>query len=159
MRRVIPAIILTLLGLGALATFKSTPGVPTSQAVTTTTEQPSAPTTGATTSAGAAPPPSSSPPSTTGGPTTSVDGDPVENQYGVVQVRITVQGRTITDITALQMPNDRQRSAYISQQAEPYLRQEALQAQSARINIVSGATFTSDSYAQSLQSALDKARL
>ena len=54
-------------------------------------------------------------------------------------------------------PFDRERSQYISQQAEPYLRQEALQAQSAQIDLVSGATYTSYSYAQSLQSALDKA--
>jgi uncharacterized protein with FMN-binding domain len=55
------------------------------------------------------------------------------------------------------MPSDRQRSQYISEQAGPYLQQEALQAQNAQIDIVSGATYTSESYAQSLQSALDKA--
>ena len=70
---------------------------------------------------------------------------------------MTLQGKQITGITALQMPVDRQRSAEISQQAEPLLQQEALQAQSAQINIIGGASYTSQSYAQSLQSALDKA--
>ena len=54
---------------------------------------------------------------------------------------------------------DRERSARISSEAEPLLKSEALQAQSARIDVVSGATFTSESYAQSLQSALDQAHL
>jgi uncharacterized protein with FMN-binding domain len=79
------------------------------------------------------------------------------NQYGDVQVRITVSGGRITGVQALQLPTDRQRSAEISQQAGPLLQQEALQAQSARVDSLSGATYTSYSYAQSLQSALDQA--
>jgi uncharacterized protein with FMN-binding domain len=55
------------------------------------------------------------------------------------------------------MPYQHATSAYISQQAAPLLQQEALQAQSANIQIISGATYTSESYAQSLQSALAKA--
>ena len=55
------------------------------------------------------------------------------------------------------MPSSHQRSQEISQQAAPLLRQEALQAQSAQIDLLSGATFTSESYAESLQSALDHA--
>jgi uncharacterized protein with FMN-binding domain len=74
-------------------------------------------------------------------------------------VRITVQGRRITAIDPLQMPYDRSRSQYISEQAAPYLHDEVLQAQSAQIDIVSGATYTSESYIQSLQSALDKAHI
>jgi uncharacterized protein with FMN-binding domain len=157
MRRVIPALVLTLLGLGALATFKSSPGVATKHAAFAITRH------RARTPATGAPPPRAGPSPTSLGHTTtsaaprSVDGDPVDNRYGTVQVRVTLSGNTITDVTALQMPSDRQRSAYISQQAGPYLRQETLQAQSARIDIVSGATYTSDSYAQSLQSALDRA--
>ena len=77
--------------------------------------------------------------------------------YGAVQVRLTLQGTRITGVTPLQMPFDRQRSAEISQQAEPLLLQEVLQAQSAQIDIIGGASYTSQSYAQSLQSALDKA--
>jgi uncharacterized protein with FMN-binding domain len=80
----------------------------------------------------------------------------VSNQYGDVQVRVTVDGGRIVDVNALQLPKDRERSARISEFAGPELRSEALSAQSARIDIVSGATYTSDSYAQSLQAALDQ---
>ena len=73
------------------------------------------------------------------------------------QVQVTVSNGTITDVKALQLPFDRRRSAEISQYVEPYLRSEALQAQSAQIDLISGATYTSDSYAHSLQSAIDKA--
>ena len=62
-----------------------------------------------------------------------------------------------TDVTALQLPDGDPRSSQISQYAEPYLRQSVLQAQSAAIDMVSGATYTSQAYAQSLQSALDQA--
>jgi uncharacterized protein with FMN-binding domain len=74
-----------------------------------------------------------------------------------VQVQITVQGHQLVDVQPLQMPTSHQRSYEISQQAAPILRQEALQAQSAQIDLLSGATFTSESYAESLQSALDRA--
>ena len=65
----------------------------------------------------------------------------------------------ITDVQAVQLPTDRAESAYISQQAGPWLRTEALKAQSANIDIISGATYTSQSYAQSLESALQQAHL
>jgi uncharacterized protein with FMN-binding domain len=55
------------------------------------------------------------------------------------------------------LPSDRDRSLRISQQAEPLLRNEALQAQSANVDLLSGATYTSEGYARSLQGALDKA--
>ena len=157
MRRAVPAIVITMIGLGALASFKSSPRVapkPTASAVTPnrgTTPATSAP------PPGTGVPPKASAPTTTNGATRTVDGDPVDNQYGTVQVRVTLRGSTITGVTPLQMPFDRDRSAYISQQAGPYLQQETLQAQSAQIDIVSGATYTSDSWAQSLQSALSRA--
>lgn len=84
-------------------------------------------------------------------------GSDAPNQYGDVQVQITVSGGKITDVQAIQLPSDRQRSAEISQQAGPLLQQEALQAQSAQIDSLSGATYTSYSYTQSLQSAIDQA--
>jgi len=159
MRRAVPAIVITMIGLGALASFKSSPSIATRHAGAITPSRTTTPATGA-------PPPgtgvaskTSGPTTTTSGATRTVDGDPVDNQYGTVQVRVTFRDRAIADVTAIQMPFDRERSAYISQQAGPYLRQEALQAQSAQIDLVSGATYTSDSYAQSLQSALDKAHV
>jgi uncharacterized protein with FMN-binding domain len=78
----------------------------------------------------------------------------VDTQFGAIQVAATVQGRQIVDVRALQLPFDRARSQFISTQAEPLLRSEALQAQSANIQLLSGATFTSEAYAQSLQGAL-----
>jgi uncharacterized protein with FMN-binding domain len=83
----------------------------------------------------------------------------VDAFYGLVQVRVTVSGGRVVDVQPLQLPNDRARSAYISQVAGPMLRTEALQAQNARVDIISGATYTSDAYAQSLESALQQAGL
>ena len=87
----------------------------------------------------------------------TVTGPVVQTPYGMVQVQVTIAGGKITDVTALQLPNDRQRSAEISGIVEPMLRTEALTAQSAQIDLISGATYTSDGYAQSLQAALDQA--
>ncbi|MGN8051364.1 FMN-binding protein [Curtobacterium sp. 22159] len=86
-------------------------------------------------------------------------GDTTETRYGPVQVQITVASGKITDVTALQLTDSDGRSVQISQEAAPILRQEALQAQSAQIQAVSGATFTSEGYTTSLQSAIDKAGL
>jgi uncharacterized protein with FMN-binding domain len=74
-------------------------------------------------------------------------------------VQVIISNGRITDVSALQLPYDRARSAYISQVAGPMLRDEALQAQSARIDVISGATYTSDSYAQSLETALQQAHM
>lgn len=77
--------------------------------------------------------------------------------YGNVQVRVTVKNGKIADVQFLQYPNDRETSIYINSQAMPYLKQEAIQAQSANINIVSGATATSEAFIQSLRGALSQA--
>jgi uncharacterized protein with FMN-binding domain len=90
--------------------------------------------------------------------TRRITGTAVMTQYGPVQVRLTMRGSRIVSITNLALPFDRSRSQMISQTAGPLLRSEALSAQSARIDVVSGATYTSNGYAQSLQSALDHAR-
>jgi uncharacterized protein with FMN-binding domain len=153
MRRAVPATVLTVLGLVALGSFKSS--APAAHSVASGTKSAASPAPSGTTPPATAPPPAGT------GATTSkaYDGDPFDNRYGTVQVRITVQGTHITAVEPLQMPYDRSRSQYISEQAAPYLHDEALQAQSAQIDIVSGATYTSESYMQSLQSALDKAHL
>jgi uncharacterized protein with FMN-binding domain len=109
-------------------------------------------------------------PATSPGPTTtptpkpagvngSFTGSDVPNRFGDVQIKIIVSNGHITDVQAVQLPSDRAQSAYISQVAGPILRSEVLQAQSARIDIVSGATYTSESYAQSVESALQQAHL
>ena len=87
----------------------------------------------------------------------TVTGPVVQTQFGPVQVQVTIANGKITDVTALQLPSDRQRSAYISGIVGPMLQSEALTAQSAQIDLISGATYTSDAYAQSLQAALDQA--
>jgi uncharacterized protein with FMN-binding domain len=84
-------------------------------------------------------------------------GPDVPNRFGDVQVKVTISGGRIKEVQAVQLPYDRPRSAEISQQAGPLLHDEALQAQSAQIDTLSGATYTSMSYAQSLQAALDQA--
>jgi uncharacterized protein with FMN-binding domain len=86
-------------------------------------------------------------------------GSDFPNRFGDVAVRVVVANGKITDVQAVQLPSDRARSAYISQVAGPMLRSEVLQAQSANIDIISGATYTSQSYAQSVESALQQARM
>ena len=95
----------------------------------------------------------SSPPS---GSSTTVTytGPVVENPYGPVQVAVAEQGGKIVDVKALQMPTEHALSQEISEHVVPMLRSEVLQAQSAEINLISGATYTSESYASSLQAAL-----
>lgn len=100
---------------------------------------------------------SPSPSTTAGYKDGSYTGQDAPNQYGDVQVKVIISGGKIVDVQALTLPTDRQRSAEISQQAGPLLHDEVVQAQSAQIDILSGATFTSESYAQSVQSALDQA--
>jgi uncharacterized protein with FMN-binding domain len=85
-----------------------------------------------------------------------VNGADAPNQYGDVQVRVSVAGGRITQVSAVQLPNGDGRSQQISSFAGPQLAQQALKAQSAKIDGVSGATYTSDSYRTSLQSALDQ---
>lgn len=82
----------------------------------------------------------------------------VENtQYGPMQVQVTLAGRKITGVKVLQETNDGSLSQQIDANAVPQLTKETLAAQSARIDAVSGASYTSSGYIQSLQSALDKA--
>ena len=87
----------------------------------------------------------------------TLTGPAISYFFGTAQVQVTMLNGQITDVTALQLPNEGQ-SAWISQQVEPMLRSEVLAAQSAQINLISGATYTSAAYARSLQGALDQAR-
>jgi uncharacterized protein with FMN-binding domain len=80
----------------------------------------------------------------------------VGTPYGDVQVELVTAGTRITDVRALQLTDANQHSRDISASAAPALRREALRAQSASIDTVSGATYTSEGYRQSLQAALDQ---
>lgn len=84
-------------------------------------------------------------------------GSPADAFYGTIQVQAVISGGKITDVTFLQYPSDRTTSVMINQQAMPYLKQEAILAQNAQVNIVSGATDSSLAFRQSLQSALNQA--
>lgn len=86
-------------------------------------------------------------------------GDTIQTPFGNMEVAIVVSSSKITDVKVLQATDSGQRSVQISSYADPVLRTEVLQAQSANVQMVSGATYTSDGYLQSLQSALDKAGL
>ncbi len=88
----------------------------------------------------------------------TIQGPAVDMQWGPVQVTIIVKGKLLTDVQAT-APTERSRSAFINNQAIPLLRQEALQAKSANIDLLSGATMTSEAFAQSLQAALTQAGL
>jgi major membrane immunogen (membrane-anchored lipoprotein) len=91
--------------------------------------------------------------------TTTVTGDVVQTQWGPVQVQLAVHGGTITAVKVLQYPNGNPRDVEIANYSLPILIKETTQSQSAQIDMVSGATYTSQGYLQSLQSALDQAGL
>ena len=100
------------------------------------------------------------PSSTSGSPspaaTTTVTGSVAQTRWGPVQVRITVAGGRITDVSVVQYPHENGKDQQINARALPVLIDETISAQSASIDMVSGATITSEGYVQSLQSALDQ---
>ncbi len=85
-------------------------------------------------------------------------GSSATTRYGPVQVQITVSGGSITDVQVPEYPSSNGRDQQINSRALPTLMQETIQAQSAQVDMVSGATYTSTGYRTSLQSALDQAR-
>jgi uncharacterized protein with FMN-binding domain len=170
--RAAAAIVATLAAIALLASFRTpdtartrVAGLPAAPAGTPTpAPQPTAsgggtPDPGGSAGSPSAPSPSPTPSATAGSGLRDghYTGEDVSMRYGDVQVRLVVSGGRITDVQAVVLPSDRARSAYISQVAGPMLHDEVLQAQSAQIDSLSGATYTSDAYAQSVQAALDKA--
>ena len=133
--------------LGAMSTTGSSNGVET-----TPTAKPASPTATATATGRATATPA---PTNATGPATAT-GKVISTPYGQVQVQITVDNGKITDVLAVKLPTHGD-SGQISDYVKPILASETLQAQSAKIDIVSGATYTSTGYARSLQSALDQA--
>lgn len=89
--------------------------------------------------------------------TSTVTGSVISTQWGPVQVQLSLKGNAITGVTVLQYPSGNSRDGEINSYALPILIDETTQAQSAQIDMVSGATVTSTGYVQSLQSALDQA--
>jgi len=86
-------------------------------------------------------------------------GDAINTRFGPVQVEITVADGKVTAATAIEYPTRDRRDQEINEYAIPILNSEAAQAQTADIQWISGATYTTDGYVKSLQSALDKAGL
>ncbi len=102
--------------------------------------------------------PSNIPQPTSGYKDGTYKGDPADAFYGNIRVQATIANGRITDIQFLQYPNDRRTSIEINQQADPMLAQEAIRVQSAHVDIISGATDSSQAFIQSLQSALNQAK-
>jgi uncharacterized protein with FMN-binding domain len=154
-RKIVVALMGTVSGLIMLFSYHTSLGgtgtlaVPASTGASTTTSAGG----GSSTAAGG------SSASSAGGSSTTVTGGTAQTQWGPVQVQITVAGGKITGVTAVQYPNGNGRDQEINSFAIPVLAKEALAAQSANIDHVSGATVTSDGYVQSLQSAIDQANL
>jgi uncharacterized protein with FMN-binding domain len=111
------------------------------------------------TSSAAAPTTASPASSTAVAATSTVTGDVASTRWGPVQVELTIADGKITDVQVTQYPNGNGRDQQINSYALPILVQETIQAQSAQIDMVSGATVTSEGYLTSLQSALDQAGL
>jgi uncharacterized protein with FMN-binding domain len=161
MKRVLLSIGASVLGLVALLSFK-THGHPVAAGAAlpsaalpagTASSAPAQP--GHSTSAPPNPSPSSS--ATAAAASQVIAGDAIQTQYGVVQVQVSVAGKKITNVAFLQLTAYDGRSQQINNDAAPILLQETLSAQNAHIDTVSGASYTSDGYVRSLQSALDKA--
>jgi len=85
-------------------------------------------------------------------------GSVADAYYGNVEVSATVSGGKLTDVKFLQYPNTHSTSVVINQQAMPYLQQEAIQAQSSNVQVISGATYTSQAFIQSLATAFAQAK-
>jgi uncharacterized protein with FMN-binding domain len=149
-RRVVVAVMLTIAGLIPLLRYHPNPSPAMAASTGPSSAGPVASTSPSTPNSSSAPPPSSS----GGGGTKTVNGSTVNSEFGPYQVQVTFSGNRITDVQMITEPSDRH-SQRIAESAAPTLREEALQAQSAKIDTVSGATATSDAYAQSLQAAID----
>jgi uncharacterized protein with FMN-binding domain len=167
MRRAILAICATAVGLVLLLSFKThtqsaAPGASPAAALGSPTPGTGAAGTGTGTAGAAAPAASGSaaPANSTSaksGAAKTVTGAAWPTIYGPVQVRVTVTGGKVTAVTAVEYPTDTPRDYQINAFAIPQLNAEALAAGSAKIDTVSGATYTSGGYVGSLQNALDKA--
>jgi uncharacterized protein with FMN-binding domain len=175
-RRVTLAFVATVAGLVVLLSFKTAGTKPTDRPVALSGATPSndatagqpAPSSQPSAAASTATPSTPSTPSTSSGTNAAsgpqtVTGSSVRvsegfRTFGFVQVQVTVQKGKILKVQAVNYPNGDPQSAEISQYSIPVLGQEVLKAQGTSIDVVSGATYTTQAYAQSVQAALDKAK-
>jgi uncharacterized protein with FMN-binding domain len=155
MRRAVIATVGTVVGLAALLSYKSAGTVSVHKVQVGGTSGTSGGTTATTVPATGSATTTSSPASTDA--TRTYVGDDVAYRYGQIEVAVTVRGSKILDISLPENSSTDPHSAAINSEAVPVLEQEAISAQGMDFDAVSGATFTSDAFAQSLESALDKA--
>jgi uncharacterized protein with FMN-binding domain len=130
------------------------PNTTTRPSVSSTAPASSTPTTGASGS-------STSTPTTPSGSLYkdgSYTGSQADAQWGYIQVKAIIKNGKITDVQFLQYPNERNRSVEINAYADPQLTTEAIQAQSANVDVITGATDTSQAFIQSLTDALNQAK-
>jgi uncharacterized protein with FMN-binding domain len=176
MRKVLLALTLTAVGLALLLSFKSrsSGSVSALGSSTVRNDTGSGQSSNSDTSNSAASSPTASPSPTTSpsssqsssssssakkGTSGTYTGSEIETRYGPVEVQAVLSNGKLTNVNVLEVPDNGNYEDQIVSIALPELKSEALSAQSGNIDIVSGATFTSEGYAQSLQAALDKAGL
>ena len=167
MRRIVISSAATISGVVLLLSLKPHSTATTSSASISTGSSQSSSTDGGTSaspspSTGSASSSASASSSSGSGSSTSTQtftGTAAQTRFGPVQVKITVKNKKITNIEVVEYPSDNPKDQEINSYALPVLNQEAISAQSAQIDSVSGATFTSDGYVSSLQSAIDQAGL
>lgn len=167
MKKIVYGILATLSGLVLLFSYRTSLGqaVPTdvqpaqaapSVATPHSSATPSASTTPTASASASASPSGAAPAATSGLTDGTFTGSATNTRYGPVQVQITVTGGKIVDVQAVEYPTDNSRDRQINERAIPQLVSETLNAQSADIHFVSGATYTSQGYLDSLQSAIDQ---
>lgn len=164
MKRIVYAILATVSGLVLLFSYRTSleAVAPTDATASTATTTTGASSSGASSTGST----STSDSSTSGSSTTTTSGyadgtytgGSANTRYGPVQVQITVSGGEITAVEVIEYPASNRRDIEINERAIPILVDETLSAQTADVDMVSGATYTSDGYIQSLQSALDEAQ-
>src|SRR3954447_2854552 len=156
MRRALFAILSTIVALVLVLSFKT-------HSTSTSLAAPPAAIAPSTSDSGTSSSGSSGSSGTSSGSSTStsktVTGTAADTRYGPVQIKITVTNGQLTAVTAVEYPTSNPRDEEINSIAIPQLTSEALAAKSAQIDMVSGATYTSEGYISSLQSALDQAGL
>lgn len=156
MKRLILAVAGTIAGLIALLSFRTHPGSEAVGSLPAATLGPGSSLVTPSARTGAAAGPGRSPAPAGPDPVTTL-GQTVQTQFDTIQVRIVTVGGQIRSVAFAKLSGDEQLSDLINAHAAPLLLQRTLTAQSADIDTVSGATYTSDGYRESLQSALDQA--
>lgn len=141
-------------GAAAANTFATQASASTANSTSTSTAASASP---APSASAAATTPAAAPSATAAGKSGTFVGATESTQFGNVQVEIIVTSGKITDVKALKLTDQGGRSVQISNYAAPILRSEVLKSQSTHVNSVSGATYTTDGYLSSVQSAIDKA--